>query len=197
MSQALESPLEQDEQGLDSITDNLGKSAITTNTSNIVKQSNTLTNVNNIDKRVLCDAIASGQCTTLDDLVMMFNITFEQASLIMSDPTVLNSLVTYTKAKANLTFHTEAVSTVQEVLRSGDNKEKLSAVKILGEITKNLNAGMNINVNQVNVSLESKIRYQDEKQKENDPNYKLDKLKKEIQDLGVIEADFEEVNNEN
>jgi len=113
--------------------------------------------------RDIADAIVSGQCSTLDDLQQTFGISFSQAVQLMSDPIVEQTLSDYRKSRSVLILNGPAFNRIERVINSGNDRDALSAIKLLAELSNTIKTGVSVNVNSMNVSLESRIRKSDEK----------------------------------
>jgi hypothetical protein len=124
----------------------------------LVKQEETLIPLmkNEDLKKDICIAISSGICTVPEDLVNLFNITYEQSITLLSDPGFLSSIKKYTTAKFQLMFHTSVPKELENIIKNGDNKEKLQAIKMYAQLTDNLkNTGTD---NIINISLEGLVK---------------------------------------
>lgn len=104
----------------------------------------------------ICVAIASGQVTVIEDITSQFGIPYEQVLTLLNDPTFLSSIRKFTNAKLQLTFNTLIPKKLDEIIRTGDNKESMSAMKLAAQLTDNLkNTGTDVNVN---LNLEGLVR---------------------------------------
>lgn len=124
----------------------------------LIKQEETLIPLmkNEDLKKEICLAISSGICTVPEDLVNLFNITYEQSINLLSDPGFLSSIKKYTTAKFQLMFHTSVPKELENIIKNGDNKEKLQAIKMYAQLTDNLkNTGTDVNIN---LSLENLVK---------------------------------------
>lgn len=106
-------------------------------------------------KLEIVSRISNGEITTADDIVRDYNVTYELAIAFLSDNNTIALIQNYTKAKTNLLFHTKGINKLTELLDSEDNKEVLSSLKLLGQLSNNLKSnGADVNVN---INLESLI----------------------------------------
>lgn len=123
----------------------------------LIKQEESLPLMKNEDlKKEICLAISSGICTVPEDLVNLFNITYEQSISLLSDPGFLSTIKKYTTAKFQLMFHTSVPKELEKIIKNGDNKEKLQAIKMYAQLTDNLkNTGTDVNIN---LSLENLVK---------------------------------------
>jgi|SRR5215475_4401552 len=107
-------------------------------------------------KHQMVEAIALGKATIPEDLVNLFNITYEQSILLLNDPTFLSLIGNYTKAKLNLNFHTKSIPKLLDIVDNGDNKESMQAIKLVAQLSNNLkNTGTDVNIN---LNLESLVK---------------------------------------
>lgn len=124
----------------------------------LVQQEQTLTPLmkNEDLKKEICLAISSGICTVPEDLVNLFNITYEQSITLLSDPSFLSQIKKQTQAKLQLTFHTTIPTKLNDIIKNGDNKESMQAMKLAAQLTDNLkNVGTDVNIN---LNLESLVK---------------------------------------
>jgi hypothetical protein len=99
-------------------------------------------------RKEVCTAIAQGLCTVPEDIVNLFNITYDQAITLLNDPTFLSQIKKQTQAKLQLKYHTVIPNELSKIITNGDNKEKLQAIKMYAQLTDNLkNTGTDVNIN--------------------------------------------------
>jgi hypothetical protein len=109
-------------------------------------------------KKDICSSIASGQCTVPEDIVNLFNISYENAIQLLNDPGFLGMVKKQTMAKLNLTFHTTIPNKLNEIITKGDYKEAMQGMKLAAQLTdnlKNIGADINFNVTVENLVKES------------------------------------------
>lgn len=137
----------------------------------LIKNENVSPLKNNSLQKQMVESIASGKCTVPEDLVNLFNITYEQSIELLNDPHFLALIGKHTKAKLNLSFHTVAIPKLDEIVRKGDYKEAMQAIKLEAQLTNNLkNVGTDVNIN---LNLESLVK---ESEKNVTPFIDLDKV---------------------
>lgn len=99
-------------------------------------------------KRDMAISISQGICTIPEDLVNLFNITYEQSITLLNDPTFLTLIANTTKAKLNLNFHTKSIPKLLDIVDSDDNKEAMQAIKLIAQLSNNLKSvGTDVNIN--------------------------------------------------
>lgn len=107
-------------------------------------------------KKEICISISTGICTVPEDIVNLFKIPYEQTVTLLSDPSFLSLIKKHTQAKLQLTYHTTIPNELSRIIKEGDNKEKLAAIKIYAQLTDNLNnTGTDVNIN---LSLEGLVK---------------------------------------
>lgn len=103
----------------------------------------------------IIQSILSGEVITAEDLSHRFNLSIPESVKILNDPVFLSALGNFTKAKANISFHTRGMSRLIGMLNSDDDKVALSAIKTLAQYTGNIESkGNEVNVN---LNLESTL----------------------------------------
>jgi hypothetical protein len=94
------------------------------------------------------EAIINGEVHTAEELATKFNLPILKSVQILNDPQFLQVIGNYSKAKANLNFHTKGIQKLINIAESNDNKEAMSAIKILAQYTNNVKStGNDVNVN--------------------------------------------------
>ena len=111
----------------------------------------------------LIESILTGKVSTAEELAKLHNLPLVSAVKILNDPTFLQTLSGFSKAKANLNFHTKGVAKLIQIAESEDNKEAMSAIKMLATYTGNVKG--NTSDVSVNINLEHLISREDEKEK--------------------------------
>lgn len=107
-------------------------------------------------KKEMAISISQGLCTIPEDLVNLFNISYEQAITLLNDPGFLTLIANTTKAKLNLNFHTKSIPKLLDIVDSGDNKEAMQAIKLVAQLSNNLKSvGTDVNIN---LNLENLVR---------------------------------------
>lgn len=106
----------------------------------------------------LVNLISSGELTTIDEIAARYNLSFEQASMLLSDPRIQLAIVNVNKSKA-LLLSIKVPTILGDILSNGENTEKLSAIKIIGQMTDQIKkSGGDVNLNNINISLESRLK---------------------------------------
>lgn len=114
----------------------------------VKNEEQSITILNEQFRKEVCSAIAQGQCTVPEDIVNLFNISYDQAITLLNDPTFLSQIKKQTQAKLQLTFHTTIPNKLNTIIRDGDNKESMQAMKLAAQLTDNLkNVGTDVNIN--------------------------------------------------
>src|SRR4030095_13903 len=122
-------------------------------------------------KKEMATSISQGLCTIPEDLVNLFNISYEQAITLLDDPGFLTLVANTTKAKLNLNFHTKSIPRLLDIVESGDNKESMQAIKLVSQLTNNIKSlGTDVNIN---LNLESLVK---ESEKNITPTINLEKV---------------------
>ena len=111
----------------------------------------------------IIESILTGKVSTAEELAKLHNLPLVNAVKILNDPVFLQTLSGFSKAKSNLHFHTKGVSKLIEIAESEDNKEAMSAIKMLATYTGNVKG--NTSDVSVNINLENLIQREDEKEK--------------------------------
>lgn len=103
----------------------------------------------------IIESIINGEIIDADDLSHKFNLSIPQSVKILNDPVFLSALGNFTKAKANIAFHTKGISKLIGMLNDEDNDLVLRAIKTLAQYTGNIESkGNEVNVN---LNLESAL----------------------------------------
>lgn len=131
-----------------------------------------LTTISNDLKQSIIEAMVSGSCTTVDDIVEQFNLSTYSAVALLNDNEFLVTVSQYSQAQAKLYFHSKGIKKIMRIADEGDDKTSIQAIKIIGEYSNDLKKKSgDINVN---VSLEQQIRMEEEKEKNVTPNSVID-----------------------
>lgn len=97
---------------------------------------------------------------------------------LLNEPSFLKGVRAITKAQANLALHGEGIKKLIDIARDGDDREVLTSMKLLGQITGDLRAGHTVEV---------KITFDDLRKRGSD-----DPLSGLFDIRGAIEAEIEE-----
>jgi len=108
-------------------------------------------------KQEIVESVSLGLCTTPEDISNKFSIPYEQVIQLFSDPNFTNLIANYTKAKLNINFHTKGINRLMTIVDSEDNKESITAIKLLAQLTQNLKGVQSTDVN-INLNLESLVK---------------------------------------
>lgn len=98
----------------------------------------------------MCSSIVNGECTTIDEICENFDLTWESALALTTDPNFGTMLTKFTRAKAAVAFSSEGTNRLIGMMANEDPKVRLSAIKMLGELAgtlKNKSGDVNVNVN--------------------------------------------------
>lgn len=122
-----------------------------------------LDNISNDLKIEIAESISAGLNTTIGDIVENFNLTPYVATELLNDNIFLTMVSKMSKARAKLSFHSKGLSRLIEISEGENEKAALAAIKMVMEYTGEVvKRGGDVNVN---VSLESHIREQEENEK--------------------------------
>lgn len=153
--------------------------------------------ISNDLKLLIAESMSAGQCTTISDLMEMFDLTQYQATELLNDVSFLTSVSKMSKAKAKMFFHSKGIGKLIDIASSEDNKAALAAMKMVMEYTGEVQKkGGDVNVN---VSLENHIREQEEKEKNITPQPVIEVGMKSIPSTvsnAVDDFDIEEISND-
>lgn len=101
-----------------------------------------------VNPTLVVEAILNGEVHTPEELSDKFNLPLASAIKILNDQQFLLTIGNYSKAKANLNFHTKGINKLIQISESEDNKEAMQAIKFLATFTNNVKAsGTDVNVN--------------------------------------------------
>lgn len=109
------------------------------------------------------ECLLSGECSTAEDIADKFDMPLLSVVKILNDKEFISTLTNYSKAKANLTFHTRGIAKLIDLVDSEDSKDSISAIKMLAQYTGNVK-GTSADVN-VNLDLNKLIESMDSKEK--------------------------------
>lgn len=122
-----------------------------------------LDNISNDLKVSIAESISTGINTTISDVVENFDLTPYQATELLNDTIFCTMISKMSKAKAKLSFHSNGLDRLIEISKGENEKAALAAIKMVMEYTGEVvRKGGDVNVN---VSLESHIREQEESEK--------------------------------
>ena len=111
-------------------------------------KSNIIPSKNEILKAEIVKSISTGESTVPEDLVNNFNISYDQAISILSDPQFLSNLKNYSRAKMSMHFHSKGIAKLQEAVECEDIKTAIQAIKLQAQLSDNLkSAGTDVNIN--------------------------------------------------
>ena len=65
---------------------------------------------------------------------------------LLNEPGFMQGVRAITKAQTNMEFHSQGVKTLINISRTGNDREKLTALKLIGQLTGDLRAGVNVEV---------------------------------------------------
>lgn len=100
-------------------------------------------------------------CSTVSEIASALGLTFAKASILLNDPRVTLVLRQQTTAGAKLLLHSKALPVLNNLITTGDSKEKLAAIKLTAELAGESKASLQININtpsSADVPLEQKIK---------------------------------------
>jgi len=95
----------------------------------------------------IASAVSDNQVSTANDIADQFGIDVMDAIRLLGSDEFLETVTLFTNAKLTLLWHGEAINKLRDILRTGDNKEKLSAINTLGKIKGALKSGVELNLN--------------------------------------------------
>lgn len=82
----------------------------------------------------------------LEDAAVMLGLTPATLANLLSDPAFLKQLRGLTRAQSTLALHGSGVGALIQIIDTGDNKEKLTAFKLLGTMTGDLRTQHQVDV---------------------------------------------------
>ena len=114
---------------------------------------------------MLAIAIPSGESKGLVEIAKELDVSATDLVTLLNDASFLKGIKALTMAQANLSFHTDGIKGLAEIAIKGEERNRLSAIRTLAQITGNLK-----NSHQVDV----RVTFDDLRKKEsNDPLSKL------------------------
>src|SRR5262245_4937976 len=112
------------------------------------------------------------------EVVQELGLATADVVALLNEPGFMKGVRAITKAQANLALHGEGIKTLIDISRTGNDREKLTALKLIGQITGDTRAG---------VSVEVKVTFDDLRKRRSD-----DPLSGLFDIGGVIEAEIAE-----
>jgi hypothetical protein len=95
----------------------------------------------------IASAVSDNQVSTANDIADKFGLDVMDAIRLLSSDEFLETVTLFTNAKLTLLWHGEAINKLRDILRTGDNKEKIAAINTLGKIKGALKSGVELNLN--------------------------------------------------
>lgn len=95
----------------------------------------------------IASAVSDNQVSTANDIADRFGLDVIDAIRLLGSDDFLETVTLFTNAKLTLLWHGEAINKLRDILRTGDNKEKLTAINTLGKIKGALKSGVELNLN--------------------------------------------------
>jgi hypothetical protein len=114
---------------------------------------------NDLKEKILI-AMASGNCSTINELEEQFGLTMYQSIQLMQDTQFMVCVANYSKTQAKLFLHSKGFSKLRNIAEYGNDKSAMSAIKMIAEYTGDLSRKSNVDVN---ISLEQQIRQEESK----------------------------------
>ena len=109
-------------------------------------------------KEEILQAMVSGTCSTVNELMEQFDLTRYQALQLMGDTQFMICVANTSKAEAKIFLHSKGFRKLRKIAEDGNDKSAMSAIKMLAEYTGDMSKKSNVDVN---ISLEQMVR-QDE-----------------------------------
>ena len=116
----------------------------------------------------------------LEEAALTMGVSMGTLAALLNDPQFLKLVRGLTKAQAMLTLHGQGVSKLVDIVQDGKNADKLTAIKLLGQLTGDLKAGHPIEI---------KLSFEDLRKQSG----KADPLSGIFDIRGAIDVDGEEV----
>lgn len=95
----------------------------------------------------IASAVSDNQVSTANEIADQFGLDVMEAIRLLSSDEFLETVTLFTNAKLTLLWHGEAINKLRDILRTGDNKEKIAAINTLGKIKGALKSGVELNLN--------------------------------------------------
>lgn len=95
----------------------------------------------------IASAVSDNEVSTANDIADRFGLDVMDAIRLLSSDDFLETVTLFTNAKLTLLWHGEAINRLRDIIRTGDNKERISAINTLGKIKGALKSGVELNVN--------------------------------------------------
>lgn len=95
----------------------------------------------------IASAVSDNEVSTANDIADRFGLDVMDAIRLLSSDDFLETVTLFTNAKLTLLWHGEAINKLRDIIRTGDNKEKISAINTLGKIKGALKSGVELNLN--------------------------------------------------
>lgn len=95
----------------------------------------------------IASAVSDNEVSTANDIADRFGLDVMDAIRLLSSDEFLETVTLFTNAKLTLLWHGEAINKLRDIIRTGDNKEKISAINTLGKIRGALKSGIELNLN--------------------------------------------------
>jgi hypothetical protein len=135
---------------------------------------------------VIAEAVASGQRINLEALSIQLGMSIREVAHLFNDPSVLKEIRTVTRARAGIALHTRGVQRLVDITDTGDERQALTAINILGKLSGDMKDRQQVNVQ---LSFE-------ELQRRRESSDAPGKGLFDIVPPAAIEAEFEEVPND-
>ncbi len=111
-------------------------------------------------KEEILEAMASGECSTVNELREQFAMTRYQALQVLNDTQFMVCVAQQSKAEAKIFLHSKGFRKLKSIAESSNDKAAMSAIKMLAEFTGDMNKKSNVDIN---ISLENQIRQEETK----------------------------------
>lgn len=119
-----------------------------------------------------------GETRGLAEVADELGVSTSDIVALLNDPNFTKGLRAITRAQANLALHGDGIKNLIEIARNGDDREKLTAIKFIGQITGDL---------RLSVHIDHRVTFDDLRKREsNDPLAGLFDIRSEVIE-GVIE----------
>jgi hypothetical protein len=82
-----------------------------------------------------------------EDAAEQMGLTVPEVVAVLKDPDFLTILRSITGARADLVFHGLGVERLTHIAANGDDREALTAIKMLGQLNGSLKAGPSVEIN--------------------------------------------------
>lgn len=95
----------------------------------------------------IASALSDNQVSTANEIADKFGLDVLDAIGLLNSDDFLETVTLFTNAKLTLLWHGEAINKLRDIIRTGNDKDKISAINTLGKIKGALKNGVEVNLN--------------------------------------------------